>query len=172
LGKLEADDPFFRRVDRWRSFSASGFFTPDIVDAIRPMIVSEGGGDLRALLLELLSGSPAVAVLRPELEAIVLEGTATPQSRQAAFDCLAREKHDLTLMGDPLIASGTKEDLRLATKIVTHVGAGQLPGEKLRDLLLACANLYPTDPKEREREIGSRYFIRILVRDFDADLCG
>ena len=51
-------------------------------------------------------------------------------------------------------------------------GVGQLPREKLRDLLLASANLYPTDPTVRERVIGSRYFLRILVRDFDADLCG
>ncbi|WP_148078719.1 hypothetical protein [Histidinibacterium lentulum] len=172
LGKLEADDPFFRRVDRWRSFSASGFFSPDIVDAIRPMIVREGGGDLRALLLELLSGSPAVTSLRPELEAIVLDDTATPQCRHAALDCLVGEKLDLAPIIDPLIASGTNESLRLAAKTVTHVGVGRLPREKLRDLLLASASLYPTDPTKRERVIGSRYFIRILMRDFDADLCG
>ncbi|WP_417210089.1 hypothetical protein [Antarctobacter sp.] len=172
LGKLEADDPFFRRVDRWRSFSASGFFTPEIVGAIRPKIVRATGGDLRALLLELLSGSPAVTSLRPELEAIVLDDTATPQCRHAALDCLVREMLDLALMVDPLIASGTNEALRLAAKIVTNVGVGRLSREKLRNLLLASANLYPTDPKERERVIGSRYFIRILVRDFDADLCG
>ncbi|WBL34048.1 hypothetical protein O5O51_04925 [Sinirhodobacter sp. HNIBRBA609] len=172
LGKLEADDPFFRRVDRWRSFSTSGFFSPDIVDAIRPMIAREGGGDLRALLLELLSGSPAVTPLRPELEAIVLDDTATPQCRHAAVDCLAREELDLAPMVDPLIASGTNEALRLAAKIVTHMGVRRQPREKLRDLLLVCANLYPTDPRKRERVLGSRYFIRILVRDFDADLCG
>lgn len=172
LSKLEADDPFFRRVDRWRSFSASGFFTPDIVDAIRPMIVREGGGDLRALLLELLSGSPAVTSLRPELEVIVLDDAATPQCRHAALDCLVNEKFDLAFMVDPLIASATNEALRLAAKIVGYLGVARLPREKLRDLLLACANLYPADPRERERVIGSRYFIRILVRDFDADLCG
>lgn len=172
LVKLEADDPFFRRVDRWRSFSASGFFSPDIVDAIRPMIVREGGGDLRALLLELLSGSPAVASLRPELETIVLDDAATPQCRHAALDCLVNEKLDLAFIVDPLIASATNEALRLAAKIVGYLGVARLPREKLRDLLLACANLYPTDPRERERMIGSRYFIRILVRDFDADLCG
>lgn len=172
LVKLEADDPFFRRVDRWRNFSASGFFSPDIVDAIRPMIVREGGGDLRALLLELLSGSPAVNSLRPELEAIVLDDTATPHCRHAALDCLVREKLDLAQLVDPLIASGTNEALRLAAEIATDVGVGQLPREKLRDLLLACADLYPTDPKKRERVMGSRYFIRMLVRDFDAELCG
>lgn len=172
LGKLEADDPFFRRVDRWRSFSASGFFSPDIVDAIRPMIVREGEGDLRALLLELLSGSPAVTLLRPELEAIVLDAAATPQCRHAALDCLVNAKLDLAFMVDPLIASATNEALRLAAKIVGYLGVARLPREKLRDLLLACANLYPADPRERERVIGSRYFIRILVRDFDADLCG
>ncbi|TGD44732.1 hypothetical protein EEB11_03965 [Pseudotabrizicola sediminis] len=136
------------------------------------MIVRETGGDLRALLLELLSGSPAVTSLRPELEAIVLDDTATPQCRHAAFDCLSREQLDLAPMVDPLIASGTNEVLRLAAKIFTHMGVRRQPREKLRDLLLACANLYPTDPRERERVIGSRYFIRILVRDFDADLCG
>ncbi|WP_128515207.1 hypothetical protein [Tabrizicola thermarum] len=136
------------------------------------MIVREGGGDLRALLLELLSGSPAVTSLRPELEAIVLDAAATSQCRRAALDCLVNEKLDLAFMVDPLIASATNEALRLAAKIVGYLGVARLPREKLRDLLLACANLYPVDPRERERVIGSRYFIRILVRDFDADLCG
>lgn len=136
------------------------------------MIVREGGGDLRALLLELLSGSPAVTSLRPELEAIVLDDAATPQCRHAALDCLVNEKLDLAFMVDPLIASATNEALRLSAKIVGYLGVARLPREKLRDLLLACANLYPADPRERERVIGSRYFIRILVRDFDADLCG
>lgn len=171
LSSLEADDPFFRRVDRWRSFSASGFFSPDIVDAIRPMIVRETGGDLRALLLELLSGSPAVDALRPELETILLDDSATPQCRQAALDCLVREATDLATMVDPLIASGTNESLRLAAKIASYCGATRFPRPILLEFLLACANLYPTDSKKRERVMESRYFIRVLVRDFDADLC-
>lgn len=172
LVKLEADDPFFRRVDRSRSFSASGFFSPDIVDAIRPMIVRDSGGDLRALLLELLSGSPAVTALQSELEVIVLDGAATPQCRHAALGCLFRKGCDLSPLIDPLTVSGTNESMRLAANIVTQVGVGNLPREKLRDLLLASANLYPTDPAERGHVIGSRYFIRLLVRDFDAELCG
>ena len=170
LEKLEVDDPFFRRVDRWRSFSASGLFSPDIVNSIRPMIARESGGDLRALLLELLSGSPAVTALGPELELTALDDAATFQCREAAFDCLAGEKLDLIPMIDPLIASGTHNSLRIAAKIVSHVGVGRLPPEKPRDLLMAIAKLYPTDPDDRA--FGSRYFIRILVKDFDADLCG
>jgi hypothetical protein len=171
LRNLEADDPFFRRVDRWRNFSASGFFSPDVVDAIRPMIIHESGGDLRALLLELLSGSPAVTALRPELEAIVLDNSATPQCRHAALDCLVREGIDLAPMIDPLTLSGTNESLRIVAEIVTHVGVARLPREKLREFLLASASLYPTDRAQRERVYGSRYFLRVLVRDFDADLC-
>lgn len=171
LRSLEADDPFFRRVDRWRSFSASGFFSPDIVDAIRPLIVRESGGDLRALLLELLSGSPAVTALRSELESILLDEAATSQCRQAALDCLAREATNLAHMFNPLIASGTNESLRLAAQIASHCGMTRFPRPKLLEFLLACSNLYPTNPRARERVNGSRYFIRVLVRDFDADLC-
>ena len=171
LRNLEADDPFFRRVDRWRSFSASGFFSPDIVDAIRPLIARDSGGDLRALLLELLSGSPAVTELRPELEIIILDANATPQCRDAALDCVLKELVDPAPLIDPLVAAGTNESLRLAAKIATHIGATRLPRPKVLELLSACANLYPTDPTERERDIGSRYFIRIPVRDLDADTC-
>jgi hypothetical protein len=171
LSSQEADDPFFRRVDRWRSFSASGFFSPDIVDAIRPMIVRETGGDLRALLLELLSGSPAVTALRPELETILLDDSATPQCRQAALDCLLRERTDLAPMVEPLIASGANESLRLAAKIASNCDVNRFPRPILFEFLLACANLYPTNPREHERVIGSRYFIRVLVRDLDANLC-
>ena len=74
-------------------------------------------------------------------------------------------------MIDPLIASGTDESLRLAAEIVTHVGVGQLPREKLRDLLLACATCIRLSKSARPRD-RITVFIRILVRDFDADLCG
>jgi hypothetical protein len=171
LSNLEADDPFFRRADRWRSFSASGFFSPDIVDAIRPLIARDSGGDLRALLLELLSGSPAVTALCPELEAIILDDNSTPQCRHAALDCVLGEPVDPAQLIDPLIASGTNESLRLAARIVGHAGAARLPRSKVLELLSACAKLYLTNPQERERDIGSRYFIRILVRAFDADTC-
>jgi hypothetical protein len=171
LSRLEADDPFFRRVDRWRSFSASGFFSPDIVDAIRPMIIPETEGDLRALLLELLSGSPAVTALRPDLETILLDEVATPQCRQAALDCLLGEATNLAPMFNPLIASGTNESLRLAAHIVSHYGMMRFPRPKLLEFMLACSDLYPTNPRARERVNESRYFIRVLVRDLDADLC-
>ncbi|MCZ0963067.1 hypothetical protein [Paracoccus benzoatiresistens] len=71
-------------------------------------------------------------------------------------------------MVDPLIASGTNESLHLAAKIASHCGMNRFPRPKWVEFLWACARLYPTNPRERERVIGSRYFIRVLVRDFES----
>ena len=38
LSALNADDPYFRRSDRWRTFRASGFFTTDINDGPEPTL--------------------------------------------------------------------------------------------------------------------------------------
>ena len=169
LRDLEVDDPYFRRTDLWRTFSASGFFTPAIVDAIRPALARGDAGHLRGLLLELLCGSTAVPDLKPELQGVLLNPTATSQSRHAAFECLIEGTDDCIEMIDPLITLADNESLHLASKVAMSVGTSLIPRQQILLLLKACAALYPTDRKVRDRVIGSRYFIRSLVRDLDPE---
>jgi len=60
LKDFEAEDPYFRRSDFQHRFSVAGFFTSDVVEEIKPLLLTEGNGHLRDLILELLAGSPAV----------------------------------------------------------------------------------------------------------------
>lgn len=172
LRQLEATDPFFRRADRWRSFSASGFFTPHITDAITPILAQNDDGHLRGLLLELLKGSPAVSTLKPQLRAIILDERASRGSRHSALECILGEAADISYFADLidlLIVSGTIGSLHLAATIVSHVGANNLALPQILQLLLACSAIYPMESARPKRDIGSRYFIRVLVRGFDTD---
>ena len=87
LVALSAEDPFFRRNDFWRSFSASGFFTADTVDAVRFILNQpEDGGHLKSLVFQLLEGSSAIDDLVPELENHLLDPASTENVRVGAVD--------------------------------------------------------------------------------------
>ena len=68
---LNQEDPYFRRSDRWRSFSISGFFTDELLDELKSLLSPDNSdGDLQGLLLELLIDSPIVSKLTNELKSI------------------------------------------------------------------------------------------------------
>ena len=46
LKEIETQDPYFRRGDFWRRFSVAGFFTPDVLDEIKPLLTSGSDGAL------------------------------------------------------------------------------------------------------------------------------
>lgn len=163
LCRLNSDDPYFRRNDQWRSFSASGFFTANIVDAVRPLLAGSNAGHLRGLLLELLVGSPSVADLRAELEAVVLEPDALFGSRFSALSCLLKnEIYNPIACLESLIGSGDADDLRLASEILMFMGENA-PYSTLRSALETAAGLYPTEPHLRSNVVGERYFLKRLT---------
>lgn len=165
LARLNEEDPYFRRSDQWRSFSVSGFFTPDVIQAVRPILVAPGVGHLRQLLLELLIGSSAVSELHPELEAILLDEGAHVGPRLDALSCLlSDETYDPAAALRQLVDIGTNDALRLGSEILMH-GMGEAPFDCLRGLLGAAAVLYPTERADRSHAIGERYFLRRLIRE-------
>ncbi|MEP2984616.1 MAG: hypothetical protein ABJO97_13795 [Roseibium sp.] len=165
LARLNEDDPYFRRSDRWRSFSVSGFFTPDVIQAVRPILVGPGVGHLRQLLLELLVGSPAVIELRPDLEAILLDEQAYVGPRMDALSCLLSDQtYDPAGALRQLVDMGTNDALRLASEILIHK-TDRAPYDCLRGLLEAATELYPAERVDRSRVIGERYFLRRLIRE-------
>ena len=167
LRRLNADDPYFRRSDQWRSFSASEFFTADIVDAVRPILGVSDVGHLRGLLLELLVGSPAVPRLRAELQAILLDPEVDVGPRLSALLCLLNDtSFDPTSCLDGLIGIGDAAALRLASEIFLHMGE-HAPYAFLRRALQTAAALYPTDGDHRSNVIGERYFLRPLAKEID-----
>lgn len=165
LAKLNVEDPYFRRSDRWRVFSASGFFTDDVVDAIRPILVQPDDGHLRELLLELLVGSPAVDELRSELETILLDDGGDVGPRLDALSCLlSSDNYESAEVLGSLIVLGSADALRLAAEIIMNVNY-KAPYGLLRNTMEAAIRLYPTEQTERSHVVGERYFLKRLVRE-------
>lgn len=170
LGRLNADDPYFRRGDVWRSFSAFGFFTTDIADAVRPIISASEEGQLKGLVLELLIGSPAAAILQPELRAILLDESARIGLRLDALYCLlGTDSFEPVEVLRPLVESGTADALRLAAEILIHIGDEAPPYDLLREMLKAATKLYPPGRHDRSRVIGERYFLKPLIQQIDRE---
>ena len=172
LAELNADDPYFRRSDRWRTFRATGFFTPDILEALRPILAQEGDGHLRGLLLELLVGSPVVRDLRTELESILFDADAGIGPRLDVLSCVLNDDgYDPTEALQRLIADGTVDALRLASEILMILGT-RAPYDEARATLRAAASLYPTEEgRRRSRTFEERYFLKRLTREFDQQTC-
>ena len=172
LSALNADEPYFRRSDRWRTFRASGLFTPDILEALRPILAQEGEGHLRGLLLELLIGSPVVPDLRTELEAILFDADAGIGPRLDALSCLLNDdRHDQADALQTLISNGTSDALRLSSEILMFLGP-RAPYADVLATLRAAASLYPTEGgRRRSQTFEERYFLKRLTREFDLQSC-
>lgn len=172
LSALNADDPYFRRSDRSRTFHASGLFTPDILEALRPILAQEGDGHLRGLLLELLVGSPVVPDLRAELEAILFDADASIGPRLDALSCLLNDdRYDQTNALQRLIANGTFDALRLASDILMFLGPQGYYTEVLATLRTGVL-LYPSEGgRRRFRTFEARYFLKRLTRELNQETC-
>lgn len=169
LLKLQTVDPYFRRSDRWRSFSASGFFTSDVVDEVRKVLADRSThGHLLGLLLELLDGSPTADQLQLELTALTLDSHANDDIRALAADCIvSSQKAEIAPNVGCLIAEGSPAALKLACRICTDVEALRQNDELMLELLRQCCSLYPQHNIRRERTFEPRYFIKRLIRLFD-----
>lgn len=172
LSALNADDPYFRRSDRWRTFRASGLFTPDMLEALQPILAQESDGHLRGLLLELLVGSPVVPDLRTELEAILFDADADIGPRLDALSCLLNDdQYDQTDALQRLITNGTSDALRLSSEILMFLGR-QASYADVFATLRAAVSLYPTEgARRRSRTFEERYFLKRLTREFDQETC-
>ncbi|QZA77394.1 hypothetical protein K4H28_14070 [Deefgea tanakiae] len=168
LKDIEAKDPYFRRGDFWRRFSIAGFFTQDVVEEIKPLLVTESDGHLRDLLLELLVGSSAVELLTYELRQLTLGQAKSKNTRLLASRCLlelASNDHlaDLAI----LISEASHTSMRVAAEAIEKLGAEKFDQIFLADFFRACANLYPRPQEHRDRTIGERYFVKRLIVGLD-----
>ncbi|KAE9641962.1 hypothetical protein [Pseudomonas sp. PB106] len=170
LKDVEAKDPYFRRGDSWRRFSAAGFFTQDVMNEIKPLLASGSDGHLRDLVLELLTGSPAIAHLTTELRQLVLNSDETEPTRLLASRCLLDlENHDHQADLAFLISEASHTSLKIAVEIIKYLGPEKFASAYLADFFRTCAKLYPAKHKPFERPIGSRYFLKRFIEDLEPD---
>ena len=167
LAKLSGTDPYFRRADRWRSFNTKGFFTADVVDAVRPLLrIVDGATDLRDLLLEIVANSGEERKLKRELSSILHSTEADFGTRLRAMNALAgAEESDLSEDIETLIKEGSHDALRLAAEIVL-AGTTNTSKELLLAMLRAFIPLYKGDDLALDQPAGSTYFISLLIAQF------
>jgi len=164
LKNAETKDPYFRRGDAWRRFSASGFFTYEVITEIKPLLACGANGHLRDLLLELLAGSPAITHLTQELRQILLSPEESEHSRLLASRCLIElPGHDHRTDLATLISEATTSSLHISIVILTAIGAEAFGLNYLADFFRICAGLYPSQHSLENSTIGTRYFLKSFV---------
>ena len=160
LQRLEANDPYFRRSDLWRSFSASGFFTADVLQTVSSILETRGGDEeLRMLLLELLDGSPANETLVPTLRGLMLSNDVPEGIRVRAQMRLASVKdHDHKSDFDELIKAGDSHALRIAAELCMDIGPEQFEFDRILSLLRGNIQKLPKD-------FDRSYALKMVIRE-------
>ncbi|HEG1826105.1 TPA: hypothetical protein SCR59_000679 [Enterobacter cloacae] len=167
LKEIEAADPYFRRSDFWRRFSAAGFFTQDVIEEIKPLLMMGNDGHLRDLILELLTDSQVNCQLTPELSLLTLNPNESEHIRTLASRCLLNVKqYDFIGALAVLIFEASNISLNIAAKAIEVTGPEKFKHTYLSGFLRVCANLYPAQKEQFERVVGSRYFIKKLISCF------
>lgn len=167
LKEIEAADPYFRRSDFWRRFSAAGFFTQDVVEEIKPLLAMDNEGHLRNLILELLVDSPVNSQLAPELSLLTLNPNESEHIRTLASMCLLNVKeYDFIGALAVLIFEASNISLNIAANVIEVTGPEKFDHKYLSGFIRVCANLYPDHKEQFERVVGSRYFIKKLISCF------
>lgn len=167
LKEIEAADPYFRRSDFWRRFSAAGFFTQDVIEEIKPLLTMGNDGHLRDLILELLADSPANSQLAPELSLLTLNPNESEHVRTLASRCLLNVKeYDFIGALAVLIFEASNISLNIAANVIEVTGPEKFDHRYLSGFFRVCANLYPGHEEQFERVVGSRYFIKKLISCF------
>lgn len=169
LKNIADRDPYFRRGDFWRRFSVAGFFTQGVVDEIKPLLTQTASGHLRDLLLEMLAGSPAIALLAEELRGLVLSPQEGENTRLLACNCLLDHNNGYDHCADlaVLMFEASQNSLKTAAKIIEKLGSQSFDKKYLSGFFRVCAHLYRGRNQRGERAIGARYFVRRLIGCLD-----
>ena len=167
LKQLNDENPYFRGSDRWRSFSASGFFNEDTVEEVCHLLSEQEPGDLQRLLLELLVNAPILPALAKPLQDIV---RYTDEKRK---DWSVRTLAGKLLCEIPnyshkdewqfLLEAGDTQSLKIAAIIMTST-PNIFQAVNFEQLLRQCARLYPADKYGLHRVIGEHYFIDRFIK--------
>ncbi|WGE79634.1 NACHT domain-containing protein [Actinobacillus equuli] len=171
LKKLNQEDPYFRRSDRWRNFSVSGFFTDELLDELKSLLsLDNSDGDLQGLLLELLADSPIISKLSDELKSIVCNNNFKDKYiRRFAGKCLSKIKdYNHQEIWKYLIEARDNISLTIAADLMASSN-NRFQLNDYIDFLRVCAELYPTDHRI-ERVIGERFFIKQFIQKLRLDL--
>lgn len=172
LRKIAEEDPYFRRNDIWRTFSAADFFTEDVIDELKELFIqNEEDGHLRGLLLELLADSKVIPLLANELRQLALLPDGNEYIRELACQrLLAIENYDHKENVDTLITEGSITSLEMAVYIINKQGVHNFNEHFLANFLHICAKLYPGHKNQLEGGGGKRYFIKHFISNLNLEM--
>ncbi|WP_222286054.1 NACHT domain-containing protein [Rhizobium leguminosarum] len=167
LDELADKEPLFRRSDAWRRFNVGHFFTADVLDDIRAILLKRGS--LRSLVLELLEETEAVSSLVPELSHLVRDAAAEASARQLAMRILLKSpSYDVKDDVAELLSNETQIALELASRAISIRGVAAVGRASVTTLLSKLGSLYPK-PGTRDRSAMSRSFIDKLILSLDRE---
>lgn len=171
LQELAERNPGFRRGDYWRSFHAAGFFTADLADELKPLIMQKNEHfHLRTLILELLQGSEAAARLEPELRQLVLSSNEGDYPRKLANQCLLKiPGYQYQEVVDVLLEEASSVSLRMIAETIQEIGFSKFERSYLANFFQTCTNLY-LDTDDSLTNLFEKYFIKRLISHLDLDV--
>lgn len=171
LSEVAEANPHFRGADVWREFSASGFFTNDIVADVEKILKEKPGSEsLNALLLELLKGTDAAEKLTDLLTAILLDSNQDEYQRiRAARVLLGNSTFENKKAFDALLAEGSHQAMEIASELFEFGHEKHFSLNDGNRLLHSISeNCFKSGPDSYDVRT-SRYFITLLIRVFDAN---
>ena len=171
LSDLAEADPYFRASDQWRSFSAKGFFTSEVVEATTSILgKASKKNHLRGLILELLESSGQSFLFKTTLVDLLVNTDESEHLRKLALICLINIKgENLAGVFNVLVSFGDASSLELASSIVHECGINHIGREVVASFLQKLSALYPTDRQPLENVIGKRSFIKTLIKSFSEE---
>ncbi|MFJ2386843.1 NACHT domain-containing protein [Pseudomonas koreensis] len=171
LQGLEVDDPYFRGEDHLRKFSVAGFFTLEMVQDLKTLIVAPESGHLRGLVLELLAESSFASELIVELQKILLDRNDTREARLQCGKNLAvinSALFDENLHA--LFAEASVVSLEIASLQMRLKWDGAIDLKTVSTYLLACSKLYYTDEGVPTGIVRGRYFVKTFIEMLDVEV--
>lgn len=169
LDEVATNDPSFRREDVWRTFNVGRFFTSDVVEALKPIILSgKRAVQLKALIFELLHDAPVVTMLSKELKLLLINENAESYERIAAARLLFSHP-EVTFEADidRLLSEKTATSTQIITEMALERGMDTIGFDRGLSLLRQLASLYPGE--RARRSSSSRHFIQEFLRNFPSD---
>jgi len=170
LKSLWEKDPHFRRMDQWRRFNVTGFFTPDLLSAVGVLIEQRTSkSSLTGLLLELLQDIIDSSPISEQLKAILLDKEENTINRELSLNLLKDADIDESRkIFQSLIAEDTRDSLFLASRFAGAIGTDRLTHDDLISFAKKLTELFnPTLKKRYKHQIESLFFVKDFFQQLD-----
>lgn len=174
LKSLWETDPHFRRMDQWRRFNITGFFTPDLISAVGLLIEQRTPkSSLTGLLLELLQNISDSSPISKQLKTILLDKEENATNRELSLNLLKDiDINASRQIFQRLITEDTRDSLFLASRLVSSIGINRFNDEDLLVFVKKLTELYnPKLNKHYKLQIGSVFFIKDFIRHLESKQC-